>query len=309
VLQLGAPHASKVLAQWLAASGAERVAVDRAGTWWDPERQLALLLEATIGPFAAALAGEVWRSADEVPRPAGWAGRWRAADDAAAAALAGLLGRTVATGGPDDGPALVTEPEVAALLAARVGAGEALVVSSSMPVRDVEWYAPRRAGLRVLANRGANGIDGVVSTAVGAALTSRPLPAWLLIGDLALLHDRNGLLGAARRSLRLRLVVVDNDGGGIFSFLPQAAAVGTETFERFFGTPHGVDLAALLAVEGIEARSVCDRPGLDVGLAWLADTDAPVAALVVRTNRAANVAAHDVLHQRMVEGVEASLAT
>jgi 2-succinyl-5-enolpyruvyl-6-hydroxy-3-cyclohexene-1-carboxylate synthase len=183
-----------------------------------------------------------------------------------------------------------------------VGAGEALVVSSSMPVRDVEWYAPRRAGLRVLANRGANGIDGVVSTAVGVALTSRPLPAWLLIGDLALLHDRNGLLGAARRSLRLRLVVVDNDGGGIFSFLPQATAVGTDTFERF------VDLGAMLAVEGIEARSVCDRPGLDVGLAWLADTDAPVAALVVRTNRAANVAAHDVLHQRIVEGVESSLA-
>ena len=127
-----------------------------------------------------------------------------------------------------------------------------------MPVRDLEWYVRPEAPLEVHANRGANGIDGVVSTAVGLALADPTRPTALLIGDVAFLHDSNGLLGAARRGIDLVVVVVDNDGGGIFSFLPQAAAVDTERFERLYGTPHGLDLAALAAAYGVRATQTID---------------------------------------------------
>src|SRR5690606_37511328 len=112
-------------------------------------------------------------------------------------------------------------------------------------------------GVAVLANRGANGIDGVVSTALGVALGAGR-PTVLLVGDVAFLHDSNGLLGAAERGADLVVVVVDNDGGGIFSFLPQADALETGTFERLFGTPHGLDLVAQAAAYGVEARSSTD---------------------------------------------------
>src|SRR4029077_12483787 len=147
-----------------------------------------------------------------------------------------------------------TEPGVARALLAALPGGATLVASSSMPIRDLEWYGRPRPGVRVVANRGANGIDGVVSTAVGVALGSGR-PTALLIGDVARLHASNGLLGAAARPLDLTIVAVDNDGGGIFSFLPQASALDQERFEQLCGTPHGVDLAALAAVHGVPATS------------------------------------------------------
>jgi 2-succinyl-5-enolpyruvyl-6-hydroxy-3-cyclohexene-1-carboxylate synthase len=163
-----------------------------------------------------------------------------------------------------------------------------------MPVRDVEWYAPARTGLRVLANRGANGIDGVVSTAVGAA-TAGDGPVTALVGDLAFLHDTNALLGLAARDLDLTIVVVDNRGGGIFSFLPQASALAAERFEHLFGTPHDVDLANLAAVHGVQAITVHAPDGLAPALHVA--RDAPGAhVLVVPTDRRANVAVHDAVH-------------
>ena len=108
------------------------------------------------------------------------------------------------------------------------------------PSRDVEWFAPRlplgAAQPKVFANRGANGIDGVLSTALGVGLAAAPAAVWVLVGDLAFLHDSNALLNVATRPARLRIVVVDNEGGGIFSFLPQSNAVAPELFESLFGT-------------------------------------------------------------------------
>ena len=117
------------------------------------------------------------------------------------------------------------DPAVARTVLGSLPADADLVVASSMPIRDVEWFGGT-TDARVLANRGANGIDGVVSTAIGVALGGRPTVA--LVGDLAFLHDTNALLGAAERDVSLTVVVVDNDGGAIFSFLPQAdrAAAG-----------------------------------------------------------------------------------
>jgi 2-succinyl-5-enolpyruvyl-6-hydroxy-3-cyclohexene-1-carboxylate synthase len=172
--------------------------------------------------------------------------------------------------------------------------GAHLVVASSMPVRDLEWYAEPRADLTVHANRGANGIDGVLSTAVGVALATGA-PTACLIGDVAFLHDSNALLGLARRDITLTVVVVDNDGGGIFSFLPQATTVAPERFELLYGTPHGVRVEDLAAAHGLASVTVESAAAL--APAVRSSVLAGGARLVVvRTDRGANVALHDELH-------------
>jgi 2-succinyl-5-enolpyruvyl-6-hydroxy-3-cyclohexene-1-carboxylate synthase len=279
VLRLGRPPASKVLSQWLAGSGARQVQVQRTDAWLDPEHTAAVRVLSDPGGLCLELRDRL-RGASATP----WLARWAAAEGRAQAAIA----QTIAEHRE------VTEPGVARAVLASLPDGATLVVSSSMPVRDLEWYGAPRGGVRVLANRGANGIDGVVSTAVGVALSG--VPTALLIGDVALLHDANGLLGATRRAIDLTVVVVDNDGGGIFSFLPQRAAVPEERFERLFGTPHGVDLAALAAVHGVESTEVTG--GNDVGPAVAkAVTHGGVRVLLARTDRTANVAVHDEVHR------------
>lgn len=296
VLQLGAPPASKVLAQWLSGCGAERVVVGPAGPRLDPDRDAALVVEgepgAVCGAVLAAL-GPGGGRPGRGPRPSP-AASWRALDDGAAAAIEAFLASAEAS-----------EAGLARAVVAAAGPRDVLVASSSMPVRDVEWYAAPRAGLRVLANRGANGIDGVTSTAVGVALAGPT--TWLLIGDLALHHDASGLLGATGRAVRLRLVVVDNDGGGIFSFLPPRSALPAGTFERYFGTPQPLRPEALLGVHGIPASVATDGEGVRRGLAALAEHPGPVAALVVRTDRDANVAHHEALHRAVAAAVEQHL--
>jgi 2-succinyl-5-enolpyruvyl-6-hydroxy-3-cyclohexene-1-carboxylate synthase len=302
VLRLGSLPASKVLGQWLAGLDAWQVGIEEDGTRYDPDRSLDGLIVAAPGAAAAELARSLHdpgRDHDDELQidedlgegtSEGWAGLWAHADAVAAEAIATVLA----------GHGEPTEPAVARDVVRALPDGAALVVSSSMPVRDVEWYAAPSAGLEVLANRGANGIDGVVSTAVGVALARRQSgrpkrPTALLIGDVAFLHDTNGLLGAARRGIDLTIVVVDNDGGGIFSFLPQADALGRPEFEQLYGTPHGVDLPALIAAHGISCR-IIERQ-LDVAPAVVAATKAGgVHVILVRTDRQANVAVHDEIH-------------
>ncbi len=291
VLRFGPPPASKVLGTWLATGDALRISVDPAGTWWDPDHVLDVVLAADPAGVATAFAAAVRRRS--LTAPVGWLDRWRAADDRAATAIAATL-----AGADADG-----EPGVARAVWAAAAADDVLVVSSSMPVRDLEWYAPRRPQPpRVVANRGANGIDGVVSTAVGVALAT-PATTWLLIGDLASLHDATGLQQAARRAVRLRIVVLDNDGGGIFSFLPQRSSVDGAVFEQLFGTPHGIDLTAFLAVHGVEV--VAHRGDVAASIAALLASDAPVAALVVPSDRDGNVALHERIHAAVAAAVAA----
>jgi 2-succinyl-5-enolpyruvyl-6-hydroxy-3-cyclohexene-1-carboxylate synthase len=155
--------------------------------------------------------------------------------------------------------------------------------------------------LRVLANRGANGIDGVVSTAVGVAIaTGAPVAA--LVGDIALLHDTNALLGLAGRDLDLTIVVVDNRGGGIFSFLPQATELAPGVFERLFGTPHDVDLATLAAAHGIATLRVHQPDGLASALQIASDARGSHVVLVP-TDRHANVAVHDAIHAAVAAAI------
>jgi 2-succinyl-5-enolpyruvyl-6-hydroxy-3-cyclohexene-1-carboxylate synthase len=278
VLQLGGLVASKQLHRWLAGSAALQVGVDPYGAAPDPDRVLAETLHADIAVTADQLRSTVTR-----PAPPEWRAGWIAAESAARAALERVITRHTEA----------TEPGVAIDLMGMLSDGGLLVVSSSMPVRDLEWYAPARDGVDVLSNRGANGIDGVVSTAVGAALTGAPTA--LLIGDVAFLHDTNGLLGLVAREVNLVIVVVDNDGGGIFSFLPQHDELDASTFEQLFGTPHGVDLCALAAAHGVPAERVATRTGLQAAIAGALTRGGP-RVVVVQTDRAANVALHDELH-------------
>jgi 2-succinyl-5-enolpyruvyl-6-hydroxy-3-cyclohexene-1-carboxylate synthase len=281
VLSLGEPAASKVQAQWLAGSGAYTVLVDPDGAWVDPDRTTSLLVTADPSEWCRQLAHEVRSRATTTNE--GWLESWAAADAAADTAIASTLARHDR----------LTEPAVAREVVEGMPGGSCLVVSSSMPIRDVEWFAPPRPQVRVLANRGANGIDGVVSTAVGVALSG--VPTTLLIGDVALLHDANGLLGLAHRGVDLTIVVVDNDGGGIFSFLPQASQLPLDRFEQLFGTPHGVDLVSLARVHGLPVVTV-EAP-TSVGAAMRSRHAAGgVSLVVVETWREANVAVHEELN-------------
>lgn len=149
-----------------------------------------------------------------------------------------------------------SEPAVARYLTADIETGSTLYLSSSMPIRDVNSFASPRSDVRVLSNRGVNGIDGVISSALGAALSGEKVT--LLVGDIAALHDATALAEVARLRATLRIVVVNNDGGGIFSFLPQATTetVDHSIFESYFGTPHGLSLVDMAQAVGLEARVV-----------------------------------------------------
>jgi 2-succinyl-5-enolpyruvyl-6-hydroxy-3-cyclohexene-1-carboxylate synthase len=268
---------SRAVLGWL--GGVPYVVVDRDGAWWDAPRKAEAVYRsdvASLGDTTAATAAEP-----------GWLDSWLQPAKAVAAAVDAVLDETD----------VLTEPRVARDVAAGLPDGAALVVASSMPIRDLDLTMRPRSGLRVVANRGVSGIDGFVSTAFGVAV-AHPGPTWALAGDLSLLHDVNGFV--ARDRPDLTFAVVNNDGGGIFSLLPQADADGSD-FELLFGTPHGLDVAKLAAAYGVEHTEA--RTGAD--LAGLLGSPARGVRLVeVRTRRDANAA----LHERLRAAAAAALA-
>jgi 2-succinyl-5-enolpyruvyl-6-hydroxy-3-cyclohexene-1-carboxylate synthase len=263
----------------VAASGARIVAVSPSGRIVDPDRVVARTIAA---PPSVACASIRTGAADDE-----WLGGWASASGAATRALDAALAATVG----------LSEPLVARTVAGGSPDGAILVASSSMPVRDLEWFGGPVRAARTLSNRGVNGIDGVTSTAIGAALASGSTVV-LLTGDVAFLHDSSALAGLAARVADLRIVVVDNGGGGIFSFLPQAAALDAQTFERLFGTPHASDLVALARAHGIPAADASTADELRAALS----TRGP-SVVRVRGDRAANVAEHDRLHAAVAEAL------
>jgi 2-succinyl-5-enolpyruvyl-6-hydroxy-3-cyclohexene-1-carboxylate synthase len=288
VLRVGDLPTSKPLRQWLHGLGAAtlQVAFDPESAWQDPGGAVATLLPADPRAAVDALTERLPRK----PRARGWLEEWTAADRAAAGAIANVLG-----GRPD-----LSEPRVAAELGVRLPPEATLVVASSMPIRDVETFFPARpAPPRVLANRGANGIDGTASTAFGVAAAARG-PVVLLTGDVALLHDVGGLLAARRLGLPLAIVLLDNDGGGIFHFLPVAGEGAA--FEEHVATPHGLDFAHVAALYGLDHERVAApepfRAALDRALV------SDHATLIhIRTDREDNVA----LHRAVWEAVRAAV--
>ena len=275
VLRVGDPPVSKVVNQWLATCGAEQIAVTQQPSLVDPDKVVTTHI---VGSFNE-LFMEMSRGADSRSET-DWIGAWKRCEINARTALDEELSKQTR----------LTEPLCAVTVSEAIAAGTNLVVSSSMPVRDLEWFAPPRDGVRVFSNRGVNGIDGVVSTAVGVALSSKS-PTALLIGDIAMLHDSNGLLNLIRRDSQLKIIVIDNEGGGIFSFLPQAQAMEGDQFEQLFGTPHSVDFAALAKTHGIAFTWVATAEELR---RELANSDTSI--IGVRTDRSKNVDDHNVLY-------------
>lgn len=294
VVRIGEIVSSKATSQWLSAAAAGRAVIASSrphGRLIDPEAIGTLFFDeaGVIAELVAGLAADE-TSADDAADGAsdvGWLRSWTTADRAAARAIDEVL----AAERPADHRHRVDEITVARQTVSAVPAGGALVVASSMPVRDVEWFAANRSDIAVYANRGANGIDGIVATAVGVATTG--CPTVCLIGDVAFLHDSTTLVGLRSRAVDLTIVVTDNDGGGIFSFLPQHQLLGSETYEPLFGTPHGTDLRELVAAHGLEA----------------ADYAGPIAApngvrvVIAKTDRAANLALHDRVHAAVAAAV------
>jgi 2-succinyl-5-enolpyruvyl-6-hydroxy-3-cyclohexene-1-carboxylate synthase len=270
VIRVGDLPTSKPLRAWLASlQDAEQLALDPEAAWQDPA---AVVGEVDPGDPVAALR---LLERDPASAPA-WLRTWTDGDQAAQSALTRELG---------DG---LSEPGVARQLGEILPADTTLLVASSMPIRDVELYFPARTPLpRVLSNRGANGIDGTVSTAFGVAATTDG-PVILLIGDVALAHDIGGLIAARQLGLDLTIVVLNNDGGGIFHFLPVSGE--SDAFEEHVATPHGLDFAKAAALYGLhharvhtaaELSTALERPGI----------------VEVRTDRAENLA----LHRRLAD--------
>jgi 2-succinyl-5-enolpyruvyl-6-hydroxy-3-cyclohexene-1-carboxylate synthase len=239
IVSAGRPGLSRPQSALLGGGSARRhvVIAQGPGRWADPQRA-ATVVAAAVTLTAAPGAQDSGR----------WLTDWRRADDAARRAVDAVL---------DDDDTL-TEPRLARDLANQVPEGTLLWTGSSLPVRDIDFHLSPREDLRILASRGASGIDGTTSAAIGAALAHGG-PAVALIGDLAFLHDAAGLaLGPSEPRPDLCLVVVNNDGGGIFSTLEQAAFSGS--FERIFGTPHGAGLQHLAAAFGLPYQRL-EHPG------------------------------------------------
>ncbi len=307
VLRFGAMPTSKPLLTLLEAERPAQVVVDGDGGW----REAAIVPTTFVHADAAGTAGVLADALGTGDRRAGasrlrpvpargrpWLDAWLTADRAADRALRGWLARTTEAGEPFEGAPF-------AHLADLLPDGGILWAGSSMPVRDMDaWLPGGPRAIRPLANRGANGIDGVVSSAVGAAATGAAVA--LVIGDLALLHDLSGLVAARLHRLSATIVVVNNDGGGIFSFLSQATTARPDAglpahFEELFGTPHGIDLGPLVTALGAEHRAVA-AGGLRAALE--ASLGAPgLRVLELRTDRARNVA----LHREAAAAVAAAL--
>ena len=248
VIQLGAMPTSKGYRLWLDRVGADRVvAVDHLDRFPDTALRVTDRVAVEPGRLAALLTTHL-SSAD---RSGPWTAAWVDADTRAAAVVADLVDRA-----PFD------EPAVAVALDRTLPAGANLVVANSMPLRDLDAFMPvGDRPLRILANRGASGIDGQVSTALGVAAGSSA-PTVLFTGDLALLHDVGGLTATGRLGLDLTVVLVDNDGGGIFRFLPIADESHID-HHRLFHTPHGLDLGHAAALAGGNLHRPTDRVALD----------------------------------------------
>jgi 2-succinyl-5-enolpyruvyl-6-hydroxy-3-cyclohexene-1-carboxylate synthase len=278
VMRTGELPTSKPLRTWLATlTDVPQIAFDPHGTWHDPASVVGMRIHSAVP------------RPDELTIEPGWLESWRAADDAATHVIAAELGS-----------AGLSEPLTARLLAEHLPPDATLFVASSMPIRDLEEFAPARdEPPRTLSNRGANGIDGTVSSAFGVAAVGDG-PVVLLTGDVALAYDIGGLLAARRLGLELTIVLLNNDGGGIFHFLP--VATQADAFERHVATPHGLRFADAAALYGCGYEVVDSADRLRAALTQAMGSGSTT-VIEVRTDRAENLALHRRVASAVSDGV------
>jgi 2-succinyl-5-enolpyruvyl-6-hydroxy-3-cyclohexene-1-carboxylate synthase len=270
ILRFGEMPTSKPLRAWIGASGADQIVIDPHGGWNEPTNRAAAVLRADPVELASGWADRL--EGRERPAP----GRWLEAEAAAQKAL----DQAFAEGGA------ITEPALHRALGAAHRDGDLVYTSSSMPIRDQEAFlATGNTDVLFLSNRGANGIDGLLSSGIGAAKASGR-PTTIVSGDLGFLHDIGGLAALRDVSTPVRIVVIDNDGGGIFHFLPQESALDESEFEALLGTPRGVDVAKAAALFGLPHRRLESLSDLPDALA------AGTGLIEVKTSRPSNVAVH-----------------
>ena len=246
-LRFGQPSTSKVTGQWLAQHCADStILVHPQGRWLDPHHSADTLIAAN----AELLVQDLLPMLPQKPASP-WLAGWQEAERAARRALDAAC------------QAGFWEAAVAHAVHAALPVGGALHVASSMPVRDLDSFAPSK-DVTVFANRGANGIDGTLACALGTAAAWKQGPTVLLSGDLAFLHDVGALQLAHQMTVSLTVVVVNNHGGGIFDFLPIAQQA--QHFERFFRTPQKANISALAQAAGAHAQQVHDTPALAAAL-------------------------------------------
>jgi 2-succinyl-5-enolpyruvyl-6-hydroxy-3-cyclohexene-1-carboxylate synthase len=290
VVRFGDWPTSKPLGQYLQHHrAAHHLLVTGDHTQPDPFQLATEIVAVDPAAFCAALA----RNAP-APKESAWQRRWQTLNATARAAIQSLISTPQFSH---------FEGRVFTELADLLPDHATLWASSSMPVRDLDTFFPaQNRPRRFLANRGANGIDGVVSSALGAAAVGAA-PLVLVIGDLAFYHDLNGLLAAKLHRLRATIVVINNDGGGIFSFLPQAQH--PQQFEQLFGAPHGLDFQHAAALYGLAYRPVADWDSFRAAVqaSFVAEG---TTIIELRTDRQQNVPLHRAVWKAVVEAVTAN---
>jgi 2-succinyl-5-enolpyruvyl-6-hydroxy-3-cyclohexene-1-carboxylate synthase len=274
VLRFGEMPTSKPLRTWLTESGADQIAIDPYGGWNEPTNRAAAVLRADPTELAAGWATRLEK--EERPAPQRWLDAERAARGALESALAG-----------DE----ISEPALHHALGQAHRDGDLIYTASSMPIRDQEAFLPpSQTDALFLCNRGANGIDGLISSGIGAAHAAGR-PTTIVTGDLGLLHDIGGLAALRDVSTPVRILVIDNDGGGIFGFLPQAEALEGEEFEALLGTPRGIDPGKAAELFGLPHRRLETLVDLPDAIA------AGTGLISVQVDRNANVDLHRQLHK------------
>lgn len=280
VLRFGEMPTSKPLRSWLSASGADQIVIDPYGGWNEPTNRAAAILRADPTELASGWATRLEK--EERPAPQ----RWLDAEQAAYETLQSVL-----TG--DE----VSEPSLHAALGRAHRDGDLVYTASSMPIRDQEAFLPSiDTDVTFLCNRGANGIDGLLSSGIGAAHASGR-PTTIVTGDLGLLHDVGGLAALRGVTAPVRIVVINNDGGGIFGFLPQAKALDGEEFEVLLGTPRGIAPGKAAQLFDLPHRALARLAELPAAL------EAGTGLIEISTDRDANNRLHESLSAAVIRAL------